>query len=168
MEKYRKAVYYLILKMVRNAEDAEDITQEAFTKAFNSLASFDPKFAFSTWLFRIASNASIDFIRRRKLQTMSIHSGTDDEGSPMVIQIEDQGLTPDEKFLRQQRKDFLNRAIARLPDKYRRLVQLRYFKEYSYEEVAEELDVPLGTVKAQLHRARELLNKELAAMQNKL
>lgn len=167
--RYRKSVYYLVLKMVRNEEDAEDLTQEAFAKAFSSINSFDPKYAFSTWLFRIATNNSIDFIRRKRLQTQSIHSGPqNEEGETMVLQIEDSGLTPDEKYLKAQRKEYLNLAINQLPERYQKLVHLRYFKELSYDEVAKTLNIPLGTVKAQLHRARELLNQELAAMQKNL
>lgn len=169
MKKYQKSVYYLALKMVRNDEDAEDLTQESFAKAFASLNSFDPKFAFSTWLFRIATNSCIDYIRRKKLMTMSLDTGTKTEdGGNMVMQIEDHGRTPYEQYLRSQRHEYLNIALGRLPERYKKLVELRYYKEYSYEEVAEELNLPLGTVKAQLHRARELLNQELSAMEQNL
>lgn len=168
MSRYRKSVYYLSLKIVRTSEDAEDLTQETFTKAFRALEKFDPRYAFSTWLFRIATNNCIDFIRRKRLQTMSIHGVTNDDGEEQVMQIKDKGLIPDETYLKQQRKAYLNLAIEKLPERYKRLVDLRYFKEYSYEEVAQELDLPLGTVKAQLHRARELLNNELSTMQEKL
>ena len=168
MQRYRKSVYYMSLKMVRTSEDAEDLTQETFTKAFRALEKFDPKYAFSTWLFRIATNNCIDFVRRKRLQTMSIHGVTNDEGEEQVMQIKDKGLIPDETYLKQQRKVYLNMAIEKLPERYKRLVDLRYFKEYSYEEVAQELDLPLGTVKAQLHRARELLNNELGTMQENL
>jgi RNA polymerase sigma-70 factor (ECF subfamily) len=169
MKKYQKSVYYLSLKMIRNAQDAEDLTQESFAKAFNSIESFDQKFAFSTWLFRIATNNCIDFIRRKKLQTMSIHNQLGNEdGTNIVLQIRDKDLIPDETFLKQQRREYLMLAIERLPERYQRLIDLRYFKEYSYEEVAEKLDLPLGTVKAQLHRARELLNNELANIQETL
>jgi RNA polymerase sigma-70 factor (ECF subfamily) len=169
MRRYRKTVYYLILKMIRNQEDAEDLTQEAFAKAFASLNSFDPKFAFSTWVCRIASNTSIDFIRRKKLQTMSIHQNNkNDEGESVVFQIKDEGLNPDEHYHKEQRRKYLQMAVENLPERYQRLVRLRYFEEYSYEEVAEELEIPLGTVKAQLHRARELLNEQLSQMQSNL
>lgn len=169
MKKYQKSVYYLALKMVRNDEDAEDLTQESFAKAFGSLHSFDPKYAFSTWLFRIATNSCIDHIRRKKLMTLSIDSGAkNEEGGSMVMQIEDHSRTPYEQFLRSQRHEYLNIALSRLPERYKKLVELRYYKEFSYEEVAEELNLPLGTVKAQLHRARELLNQELSAMEQNL
>ena len=162
LKKYRKSVYYMLLKMVKNADDAEDLTQEAFAKAFNSIEKCDSKFAFSTWLFRIATNNCIDFIRKKRVQTVSIDQPIDgDDGSSMRIDVRDENLDPNEAMLKQQRKRYLRMAIARLPEKYRVLVELRYFQEYSYEEVAKELQIPLGTVKAQLFRARELLNQEL-------
>jgi RNA polymerase sigma-70 factor (ECF subfamily) len=167
--KYQKSVYYLIFKMIRNPEDAEDLSQETFAKAFANLQNFDAKFAFSTWLFKIATNASIDFIRRRKMQTLSINapSGGEDNPNP-VLQLKDGNLIPDESLLKKQRKEYLTLAIEQLPARYRQLVALRYFDELSYEEVAELLKIPLGTVKAQLHRARELLSQALVNLENKL
>jgi RNA polymerase sigma-70 factor (ECF subfamily) len=169
MKRYHKSVYYLALKMVRNTEDAEDLTQESFAKAFASIGSFDPKYAFSTWLFRIATNSCIDHIRRKRLQTLSIDQGVgNEEGTGQMLQIEDQDHTPYEQFLRNQRREYLNLALARLPERYQRLIELRYYRELSYEEVADELALPLGTVKAQLHRARELLMQELGTMEHNL
>ncbi len=162
LKKYRKSVYYMLLKMVKNTDDAEDLTQEAFAKAFNSIEKFDSKFAFSTWLFRIATNNCIDFIRKKRVQTVSIDAPVEGEdGSSMRYDVRDDDLDPNDAMLKQQRKRYLTMAIERLPEKYRELVELRYFRELSYEEVANELQIPLGTVKAQLFRARELLNQEL-------
>lgn len=162
LKKYRKSVYYMLLKMVKNADDAEDLTQEAFAKAFNSIEKFDSKYAFSTWLFRIATNNCIDFIRKKRVQTVSIDAPVEgDDGSNMTFDVKDDNLDPNQTMLKKQRSQYLNMAIDRLPEKYRILVELRYFKEFSYEEVANELQIPLGTVKAQLFRARELLNQEL-------
>lgn len=169
MGRYHKSVYYTILKMVRTGEDAEDLTQETFTKAFGNLGSFDPKYAFSTWLFRIATNSAIDFIRKKKLQTYSIHAQANGEEQDMpALQIKDNDLTPTEQLFREQRKEYLLIAVGQLPDRYQRLIKLRYFDELSYEEVAQELSIPLGTVKAQLHRGRELLNQALSDMQKNL
>ncbi len=167
MKKYRKSVYYLILKMIRYTNDAEDITQETFTKAFSSLDKYDSKFAFSTWLYKIASNACIDFIRKKKLDTMSISVGVlmDDE-STMEIQIKDSNLIPDAEMFKTERNEYLNKAIEQLPEKYKILIDLRYFKELSYDELAEKMDLPLGTVKAQLHRAKELLNEALSNIEH--
>lgn len=169
LKKYRKSVYYMLLKMVNNADDADDLTQEAFAKAFNSLHKFDPKYAFSTWLFRIATNNCIDFIRKKRVQTISIDNPYEsDEGDSMSFDIRDPDLNPNEVMLKNQRKEYIQMAVEKLPDKYKILVELRYFQELSYEEVAEELELPLGTVKAQLFRARELLNQELAHLQDKM
>ncbi len=169
LKKYRKSVYYMLLKMVKNADDAEDLTQEAFAKAFNSIEKFDSKYAFSTWLFRIATNNTIDFIRKRRVQTVSIDAPIEgDDGSNMTIDVKDEDLNPNEELLKKQRSRYLHMAIEKLPEKYRILVELRYFKEFSYEEIANELQIPLGTVKAQLFRARELLNQELKNIRSQM
>ena len=169
LKKYRKSVYYMLLKMIKNPDDAEDLTQEAFAKAFNSIEKFDATYAFSTWLFRIATNNCIDFIRKKRVQTVSIDQPMEgDDGSNIRFDVRDDDLDPNQSMLKQQRKRFLNMAIDRLPEKYRKLVELRYFKELSYEEVAQELQIPLGTVKAQLFRARELLNQELKNIRSQM
>lgn len=158
MHIYKKPVYHVVLKMVRNQDDAEDLTIEAFAKAFRNLHKFNPEFAFSTWLFRIATNNCIDFIRKNKIKTMSIDSAIKvDNGDEITIDFRDNDLNPAEHAIRNQKIEIMRQVVDQLPDKYRRLVSLRYFDELSYEEIATELKAPLGTVKAQLHRARELL-----------
>ncbi|MFK7970725.1 MAG: RNA polymerase sigma factor [Bacteroidia bacterium] len=167
--KYRKSVYYMLLKMVKNTDDAEDLTQEAFAKSFISIEKFDSKYAFSTWLFRIATNNAIDFIRKKRVKTISIDNPIEgDDGSKMRLDVKDHRPDPNAAMLKDQRKQYLAKAIDRLPEKYRTLVDLRYFRELSYQEVADELQIPLGTVKAQLFRARELLSQELKAMKQQL
>ncbi|MCU0450193.1 MAG: sigma-70 family RNA polymerase sigma factor [Bernardetiaceae bacterium] len=158
MKRYRKAVYHTLLKMVRNQDDADDLTIEAFAKAFRNLPKFKKEYTFSTWLFRIATNNAIDYIRRKKLETMSISTSyTDDNGDPVDMDIRDENLNPQESTINAQKIDLVRSFVNQLPAKYQELVQLRYFDELSYEEIAERLQAPLGTVKAQLHRARELL-----------
>lgn len=158
LQRYKKAVYHMILKMVRNIDDAEDLTIESFAKAFKSLHRFKKDFTFSTWLFRIATNNTIDFIRKKKLNTLSIENTfTDDDGQSVSIDVEDENLDPQEETIRAQKAELMQLFVDKLPSKYQKLVRLRYFHELSYEEIAEELDAPLGTVKAQLHRARELM-----------
>jgi RNA polymerase sigma-70 factor (ECF subfamily) len=158
LRRYRRPVYHLVLKMVRNQEDAEDLTIEAFSKAFKNLPKFNPDFTFSTWLFRIATNNCIDFIRKKKLNTTSIDTTfQDDGGDEMRMDIKDRDLNPQEAAIRDQKIALIRAIVTRLPPKYQVLVRLRYFDELSYEEIAGEIDAPLGTVKAQLHRARELL-----------
>jgi RNA polymerase sigma-70 factor (ECF subfamily) len=157
--RYRRPVYMMILKMVRNVDDAEDLMMESFSKAFRSLHKFKKDYTFSTWLFRIATNNSIDYIRRKKLHTLSIeNTWTDDDGQSVSIDVADTGvLNPQDEAIKAQKEEIIQAFVSMLPSKYQKLVRLRYFHELSYEEIAEELEAPLGTVKAQLHRARELL-----------
>ncbi len=158
LQRYKRPVYHMILKMVRNVDDAEDLTIESFAKAFKSLHRFKKDFTFSTWLFRIATNNTIDFIRKKKLNTLSIENTyTDDDGQSVSIDVEDQNPNPQEEAIKGQKEELIQVFVNMLPSKYQKLVRLRYFNELSYEEIAVELDAPLGTVKAQLHRARELM-----------
>ncbi len=159
LQRYRRPVYHMILKMVRNVDDAEDLMMESFSKAFRSLHRFKKDFTFSTWLFRIATNNTIDHIRKKKINTLSIENTyTDDDGQSVGMDVEDVGnLDPQEVVIQAQKEEIIQEFVNMLPTKYQKLVRLRYFHEMSYEEIAEELPAPLGTVKAQLHRARELL-----------
>ncbi len=158
MKRYKKPLYHTILKMVRNVDDAEDLTIEAFAKAFRSLHKFKKDYTFSTWLFRIATNNCIDFIRKKRLETTSISASfRDDNGDEVSMDIKDINLNPQEEAIKGQKIEIMQLIITKLPPKYQTLVNMRYFRELSYEEIAEELQAPLGTVKAQLHRARELL-----------
>lgn len=159
MVRYRESIYFLIFKMVRNESDAEDLAIETFEKAFNKLEQYTPQYAFSTWLFRIATNHCIDFIRKKKIQTTSIdeayHDG--DNGS-RNMQVIGHTKDPEEKYIEKQKIDLMRKYVAKLDDPYKTLVELRYFKEWSYDEISQELSLPLGTVKAQLFRARALLS----------
>lgn len=158
MQRYKKPVYHMILKMVRNVDDAEDLTIEAFAKAFKNLHKFKKDFTFSTWLFRIATNNTIDFIRKKRLDTMSLDTSfKDDNGDSVTIDVQDKNLNPQEEAIKSQKIELVRLFVTKLPAKYQRLVKLRYFDELSYDEIAKELEAPLGTVKAQLHRARELM-----------
>ncbi|MDX2188899.1 MAG: sigma-70 family RNA polymerase sigma factor [Bacteroidota bacterium] len=158
MKRYRKSVFHLVLKMVRNADEAEDLTIEAFAKAFRGLSKFNPEFTFSTWLFRIATNNCIDYIRKKKIQTTSIDNPyKDNEGDEMTIDVKDMSLNPEDENIRKEKIELIQTIVTKLPSKYQVLIRMRYFQELSYEEIAQNLDFPLGTVKAQLHRAKELL-----------
>jgi RNA polymerase sigma-70 factor (ECF subfamily) len=159
MGRYRDSIYFMLLKMINNKDDAEDLTIEAFGKAFHRLKQYTPNYAFSTWLFKIASNNCIDWIRKqKKKKTFSIDNpiGTDD-GDEMTIELKGHGLDPSEIAIKEQKNLIMREVVEKLKPRYRTLVELRYYKEYSYEEIAQELDLPLGTVKAQLFRAREFL-----------
>ncbi|MFM7021930.1 MAG: RNA polymerase sigma factor [Flavobacteriales bacterium] len=158
MDRYRDSIYFMLLKMVNSKDDADDLTIEAFGKAFRKLHQYTPNYAFSTWLFKIASNNCIDFIRKKKKNTFSLNRSMDDgEGSEMEMDVKADVLNPEENYIKDQKIRLMQDVVKKLKPRYRTLVELRYFKEYSYEEIAEELDLPLGTVKAQLFRAREFL-----------
>jgi RNA polymerase sigma factor (sigma-70 family) len=164
MDRYRDSIYYMMLKMVKNSDDADDLTIEAFGKAFSRLDQYSPSFAFSTWLFKIASNNSIDFIRKKRVQLTSMDSGiVMEDGDKMQIDAKSSNLNPEETIMHGQRVDHMRLLVSKLKPKYRDLVEKRYFEELSYEEIAEQLNLPLGTVKAQLFRARDFL----AAMMDK-
>lgn len=158
MLRYKDAIYFMLLKMVNNKEDANDLTVEAFGKAFENIEKYRPDFAFSTWLFKIATNNCIDFIRKKRLKTFSIDQTIEgDEGSDVRFDFASEGLDPEEKLIKKQKTDLMRNIVDKLPIRYRQLVIMRYFDEKSYEEISVELDLPLGTVKAQLFRARDLL-----------
>ena len=157
MRRYKDSIYFMVLKMVNNKEDAMDLTVETFAKAFEKLDKYQPDYAFSTWLFRVATNNCIDFIRKKKLNTTSIHGMVDDDGDDMPFQIKSDTLNPEESSIKKQQTEELKQLIESLPTRYRNLITLRYFDELSYEEIAQQLDLPLGTVKAQLFRGRYLL-----------
>ncbi|MDZ4751268.1 MAG: sigma-70 family RNA polymerase sigma factor [Flavobacteriales bacterium] len=158
MERYREPIYYMLLKMVNNKDDAEDLTIEAFGKAFLRLGQYTPQFAFSTWLFKIASNNCIDYIRKKKIKAISIDQGFQtDDGDTIEINVKDAVIDPAEAMEKDERIKKMREIVDKLKPRYRKLVELRYFEELAYEEIAEQLDLPLGTVKAQLFRAREFL-----------
>lgn len=163
LSRYKESVYIKLLKMVKNSNDAEDLTLEAFMKAYRNLHLYSPSYAFSTWLFRIATNNCIDFLRKKKgVHISSIeNNGNDENGENIKLRSDD--LNPEELLIREQRAIELRKIVSRLKPRYQALVELRYFKEYSYEEIAKELDLPLGTVKAQLFRARETLFEMIAS-----
>lgn len=158
LTRYKDAIYFMLLKMVNNRSDAEDLTLEAFGKAFKSLHQYSPTYAFSTWLFKIASNNCIDFLRKKKGVHVSIENKEDTENSD-PIKLKSKEPNPEERLIRQQKAILLRNVVRKLKPRYQTLVELRYFREFSYEEIAKELDLPLGTVKAQLFRAREMLFK---------
>lgn len=163
MDRYRESIYYMMLKMVKNADDADDLTIEAFGKAFNRLEQYSPNYAFSTWLFKIASNNSIDFIRKKRIRVTSMDSGvTTDDGETIYFDAKSNTRDPEETIMHKQKVLLMRELVSKLKPRYRLLVEKRYFEELSYEEISEELDLPLGTVKAQLFRARDFLANLMA------
>ncbi|MGA9116131.1 MAG: sigma-70 family RNA polymerase sigma factor [Bacteroidota bacterium] len=161
LEKYHDAIRSFIHRMIHDRTQVEDLTQEAFIKAFGSLRSFNEEFAFSTWLYKIATNNCIDYIRKRRLPTLSMDRPAEGRGGDAPMEIPDETYGADGELLRSQRSALLSRAIDALPPKYRRVILLRHVEEKSYEEIARELQLPIGTVKAHIFRARELLYRRL-------
>ena len=161
LNKYKNSVYNLVYRMVRDVQEAEDLTQEAFIKAFNSLTQFNEEYAFSTWLYKIATNNCIDYFRKRKLQTLSLDKPIQYKDSEIHQEIPDPELNPEKSILASERTSIIRDAIKTLPEKYYTAIVLRHTEEKSYEEIAEILQLPIGTVKARIFRAREMLNKAL-------
>jgi RNA polymerase sigma factor (sigma-70 family) len=157
LNRYRDSIYYMLLKMVNNSSDAEDLTIEAFGKAFRNIDSYTPNFAFSTWLFKIATNNCIDFIRKKQSSPSIVDHGQLDDMDNYTINIQSDTPDPEEALIIRQRIANLREVVSQLKPRYRNLIELRYFKEYSYEEISDELSLPIGTVKAQLFRAKTLL-----------
>ena len=169
MQLYRDSIYFMLRKMVKNEVDAEDLAIETFGKAFKRLHQYTPQHAFSTWLFKIATNNCIDFMRKNRAQTVSLESGgTDDEGGEYSLQIPDSKLTPEEEAIKTQKIKVMHEVVSGLKPRYRKIIELRYFKELSYDEISQEMDIPLGTVKAQLYRAKELLFEVLKDRKEKI
>lgn len=158
MDRYRDSVYHTMFKMVKNHDDAEDLTIEAFGKAFRKLGSYTPNFAFSTWLFKIATNNGIDFLRKKRMETLSIDDNLEiDVEQEFSNNMKSNVIDPEERFIRDQRQIIMRTLLNKLPEKYRMMIEYRFFDEMSYQEICALLDLPIGTVKAQLFRAKELL-----------
>lgn len=163
MDRYRESIYFMMLKMVNNTDDADDLTIEAFGKAFNRLEQYSPSYAFSTWLFKIASNNCIDFIRKKRIKVTSMDTGiTTDDGERIFFDAKSNTRDPEEVVIHKQKVLLMRELVGKLKPRYRLLVEKRYFEELSYEEISEELNLPLGTVKAQLFRARDFLANMMA------
>jgi RNA polymerase sigma factor (sigma-70 family) len=156
MNRYRDSIYYMLLKMVNNPYDAEDLTIEAFGKAFRNLDSYTPKFAFSTWLFKIATNNCVDFIRKKQVSPTPLDH-LQDSLDNVTVNIQSDMPDPEESLINHQKIAALKDIVSQLKPRYKKLIELRYYKEYSYEEISSELNLPIGTVKAQLYRAKTLL-----------
>jgi len=166
MNRYRDSIYYMLLKMVNNPSDAEDLTIEAFGKAFSNLDLYTPKFAFSTWLFKIATNNCVDFIRKKHVSPTPLDH-IQDSMENITLNIQSDLPDPEESMINLQKIAALKDIVNQLKPRYKSLIELRYFKEYSYEEISSELKLPIGTVKAQLFRAKTLLYNILVKTGNR-
>ncbi|HET7225304.1 MAG TPA: sigma-70 family RNA polymerase sigma factor [Candidatus Eisenbacteria bacterium] len=161
--RYRRQVYSLALRMVRVAEDAEDLTQETFVRMFRALERYDPARPFGAWLHTITARLAIDHIRRRRMRPLPLQAHDADTGEERTIDIEDLGPGPDVLAVHAEEERAARDLIDTLPAHYRVVVAMRHQQDLSYEEIAEALHLPLGTVKARIHRARALLKERLEA-----
>jgi RNA polymerase sigma factor (sigma-70 family) len=163
LQRYRESVYFMMLKMCSNKDDAEDLTIEAFGRAFKKLDQYSPDYAFSTWLFKIASNNAIDFIRRKKQMTsVSLDNKMDNsESKDHSSNMKSPTLDPEEFYIKKQKVELVRLLVDNLKPKYREMIELFYFHEMSHEEISQKLNLPIGTIKAQLFRARDLLYNAL-------
>ena len=157
LEKYRGPVFSICLRMVRNRDDAEDLAQDVFIKIFNILDRYNPSFPFSSWLYRITSNLCIDFLRKNKRTIFSLDKPVDGGDGEMFRQLPSGEIGPHRKMELKEEMLILEKAIERLPEHYRMIVLLRHQEYLSYDEISETLGIPLGTVKARIHRARKTI-----------
>ena len=157
---YQDSIYYLMMRIVKNSDDAEDLTQETFGKAFRNLHAYSPQYAFSTWLYRIAVNNSIDYIRHKNNSPQCIDDDLFNMTSEQIIDRSSSNhtMTPEDVVMDKQRISMLRSAVQKLPEKYRKVVELRYYEELSYEEISETLNISLSNVKIQLLRAKNTLS----------
>lgn len=156
-KKYKNLIYSLIKKMIKNQSDVEDLTQETFVKAFRALDKFQFNYSFSAWIYRIASNNCIDFLRKKRFNTFSIDKPIGDPEDDNYFEIEDNSYVPDSDVIANERSRILKEAIDNLPENYRVIIELRHNEELDYKTISDKLNLPLGTVKAHLFRARRLL-----------
>ncbi len=162
LAKYRSPIYSICYRMVKNHSDAEDLSQDAFIRVFNILDKYNPLYPFSSWLYRVTSNLCIDFIRRRKRGVISLDEPVSGSDGEMSRQIPSRGVSADRKLENREMMEVLDQAISELPDHYRIIIILRHQEQLTYEEISDNLGVPLGTVKARIHRARNLIRQTFA------
>ncbi len=163
--KYNKQIFANVLKLVRSIDDADDIVQDTFLKAFNALHSYNHTFPFPAWLYKIASNTCIDYFRRKRIRPISIEN-INREGGDIYDIIPDKSTPIDVHIINNEMKEALLKAVELLPLRYKQCIQLRHFEELSYEEISLTMNLPLGTIKITLFRARKMLltmlsNKDL-------
>jgi RNA polymerase sigma-70 factor (ECF subfamily) len=162
-KKYSKVISSLIRKMIKDEDDVEDLVQETFIKAYKALDRYQSNYTFSAWIYKIASNTCIDFLRKKRLNIISIDVpiGGSDEDEGMTFEIEDNSYQPDVEYINNERRNALFSSIEQLPEKYRIIIKMRHEDELDYNEISDKLNIPLGTVKAHLFRARKLLLDDL-------
>ena len=168
MSLYRDSIYYMLVRMVKNKDDAEDLTLMTFGKAFRYLDKYTPKYAFSTWLYRIALNNSIDFLRMKNNMPQYFEEYLYTSSTTSIIDQSEDNLqrNPEEEIIDKQRLQLLRAAVSELPERYRRVIELRYYEDLAYEEIAERLGLTLSNVKIQIMRAKQMLSELMKPMRN--
>ena len=168
MSLYRDSIYYMLVRMVKNKDDAEDLTLMTFGKAFRYLDKYTPKYAFSTWLYRIALNNSIDFLRVKNNMPQYFEEDLYTTSTTSIIDQSEDNLqrTPEDEVIDKQRLQLLRAAVSELPERYRRVIELRYYEDLAYEEIAERLGLTLSNVKIQIMRAKNMLAELMQPMRN--
>jgi RNA polymerase sigma-70 factor (ECF subfamily) len=166
LDRYQRPVFSLIYRMVRDREQAEDLTQETFVRVFNHIDRYDPAYKFSSWIFKIATNLTIDWLRKKEVPTVSIdgsrYATTSDEIEASTITVESKDETPEELLIARELGDEIEQAIGRLRPEYKTAILLRHVEDKPYEEIAQIMSLPLGTVKTYIHRGRKELQELLA------
>jgi RNA polymerase sigma-70 factor, ECF subfamily len=166
VRRYERPIFSLLFRMVRDRELAEDLSQETFVKALNAIDSYRPEYKFSSWIFKIANNAAIDHLRRRELDTLSLegspHAETPEAVQATALQLGDRSENALDIVEAKELGATIEEAIGRLRPEYRSCILLRHVEGLAYEEIAQTLDLPLGTVKTYIHRARNELRETLA------
>lgn len=166
VSRFQRPVFSLVCRMVRDRELAEDLAQEAFVRAFDNLDKYDPSYKFSSWLFKISHNLTIDHLRKSELDTVSIHGAPDatseEEREATAVTLESQEERPDEAFEARQLGGEIEEAVSELRPAYREAILLRHVEGYSYDEISEIMEIPLGTVKTYIHRGRKELQERLS------
>ena len=170
MSLYRDSIYYMLVRMVKNKDDAEDLTLMTFGKAFRYLDKYTPKYAFSTWLYRIALNNSIDFLRMKNNMPQYFEEDLYTSSTTSIIDQSEDNLqrNPEEEIIDKQRLQLLRAAVSELPERYRRVIELRYYEDLAYEEIAERLGLTLSNVKIQIMRAKQMLAQLMQPMRNSM
>lgn len=160
-KKYKTVISSLIRRMIKDEDDVDDLTQETFIKAYNALSTYRFEYAFSSWIYRIASNNCIDFLRKKRFPTISISKPLDCGDEDLYLEIEDSSSIPDMQVLSDEKQKIMNDAIDALPENYRKIIIMRHYEDLDYNEISDKLSLPLGTVKAHLFRARKILMIDL-------
>ncbi len=162
VERYQGRLVNYLFRLLRSVDDAHELAQEVFIKVYQALDRYDPRYRFSTWIFRVAQNAAIDQIRKRRVKLVSLDGRQDRDGEAMDWELPSAERGPYGELRNQERGGAIQRAIESLPWEYRELIVLRHFGDLSYDEIAELKAMPLGTVKNKLFRGRQMLKQELA------